>query len=322
MFPVYLCPSRETVSAVRLHFTYNNAVWEPAWYNKGDGDVDYDLPTQRLPARDAFGYSAHNPGSNEVRVYNINELRINAVGATAAASWGHHPDLNLAEGNLEPLIWLPFICTGDVSQSASLGVTVVTASIVVSGTPYTQAVYEWNGSLPVSEEVYDAQAVDWCIKGERLELPDRGQGRIRGLFLRHRSLGEPASIATRFGHGLLNATFQTDWREWSSQLADYTMGLAVSEKASVRSRMLGVAAAVNKRTFGNVATWSSTASTSTGNFLIDDEQVDTRAVSLTARGETLSVMLFGHVRDKAQALIVDGLDMVVRQVGQIRRWGR
>jgi hypothetical protein len=32
--------------------------------------------------------------------------------------------------------------------------------------------------------------------------------------------------------------------------------------------------------------------------------------------------LFGHVRDKAQSMIVDGMTIAVRAVGTIRRWGR
>lgn len=322
MFPVYLCPSDTPVDGVKFHFTYDDTAWTPIYFDDVNKDVDYDLPAQRLPARDAFGYSAINVGSNEVRVYG-NELRINAIGATAAATWTHHPSFNMTPGSLEPFIWLPFKCTtGTIGQIPSLGLITTTASIIYLGAPVTQKVYVATNSAPLVEESISPQPVDWCIKGSRAEVPDRGQARIRGLFLRARSLGEPVSVADQFVHGLLNATFQTDMREWTSQLADYTLGLGVAEKANVRARMLGITSAVNLRTFGNVATWSSTSATSTGNFLIDDEQVDTRTVSLTARGETLTAMLFGHVRDKAQAMIIDSMDIAVRAVGQARRWGR
>lgn len=322
MFPVYVCPSDDPVAGFRLDATFDDSVWTPVYFDVGNQYIDYDLPAQRLPARDAFGFSVVNPGSNEVRVAGANQLLLNAIGATAAATWTHHPNFNMPHNSLEPLIWLPFYNTGNVGQDPSLGLSVTTAQIVSGGLNKDLAVYEWVGSLPAVEETIAPQAVDWAIKGERIELPDRGQGRIRGLYVRARSLGEPVSVADTFVHGLLNATFQTDFREWTSQLADYSMGLGVGEKASVRSRMLGVTAAVAARTFNNVATWSSTGSPDTGNFLVDDEQVDTRAVSLTARGESLTAMLFGHTRDKAQAMIIDGMDVAIRGVGQIRRWGR
>lgn len=322
MFPVYLLPSDDPVDGVKFHFTYNSAEWTPIYFDAPNFDVDYDLPAQRLPARDAFGYSLVNPGSNEVRVYG-NELRINAIGATAAATWTHHPSFNMPRNSLEPLIWLPFKCvSGTIGQQPSLGLGATLAQIIYSGAPVDQNVYVQVNSLPLVEETIAPQPVDWCVKGSRMELPDRGQARVRGLYFRARSLGEPVSVADQFDHGLLNATFQTDMREWTSQLADYTLGLGVAEKANARARMLGVTQDVNLRTFNNVATWSSTASTATGNFLIDDEQVDTRSVSLTARGETFTAMLFGHVRDKAAAMIIDSMDIAVRAVGQIRRWGR
>jgi hypothetical protein len=184
------------------------------------------------------------------------------------------------------------------------------------------SVFGWVGSLPTVENDDGTQAVDWAIKSNRLELPDRGQGRIRGLFLRMLSNGEPVDVAAGFVHGLVTATFQTDMREWTTQLADLALGLGVAEKVSLRSRMLGIAAAVNLRTFNNVATWSSLGTPADGNFLIDDEQVDTRAISLSARGQTFATMVFGHVRGRAQKVIVDGMDVAIRPVGKTRRWGR
>ncbi len=323
LFPVYLCSSHEDVDGLKLHFTFDENFWLPVLRDAGNGDLDIDVPAQRLAAVDIFGYPNINVGTNETRLYGSNEIRINAIGATAGAAWGHKPSINVPKNSLEPILWLPFVPQDKtIAQPASLCTSVITAQVLSAAAYHDQNVYQWQGSLPTVDTLPSSQAVDWVVKGGRLELPDRGQARVRGLFLRARSAGEPVSIADRFDHGLLNATFQTDFREWTSQLADYSMGLAVGEKSGVRSRMLGITAAVAQRTFNNVATWSSTASPLTGNFLIDDEQVDTRSVSLSARGETFTAMLFGHVRDKAQSMIVDGMTIAVRAVGTIRRWGR
>jgi len=323
LFPVYINAEVEKPSITRLHFNFDDAVWSPVYHDVPNQDVDVDFPAQRLAARDAFGYTVVNAGSNEVRVYGANQVRINAVGATAAATWGHHPYLNTAPGSLEPYLWLPFEKVGDVGTAASLATSIVSATMTDDAAQqYDMSVFGWVGSLPTVENDDGTQAVDWAIKSNRLELPDRGQGRIRGLFLRMLSNGEPVDVAAGFVHGLVNATFQTDMREWTTQLADLALGLGVAEKVSLRSRMLGIAAAVNLRTFNNVATWSSLGTPADGNFLIDDEQVDTRAISLSARGQTFATMVFGHVRGRAQKVIVDGMDVAIRPVGKTRRWGR
>lgn len=323
MFPVYLNPDVTQASITRLHFTFDPAAWDPVFFDVPNNDVDYDLPAQRLPARDAFGFSVVNPGTNEVRVYGGNEVRINAVGATAAVTWNHHPWLNVAAGNVEPYIWLPFKRIGGIGTPASLIRTVTNASMVGGGAAnFDLSVFQWVGSLPVTEDDDHTQAVDWAIKSNRLELPAREQGRIRGMFLRALSNGEPVDLSPNFVHGLLNATFQTDMREWSTQLADFSLGMSVAEKVALRARMLGVLAAVNLRTLNNVATWSSEVSPTHGNYLIDDEQVDTRALSLSARGQSFAVMAFGHVRGRAQKIMIDGMSIAIRTVGKTRRWGR
>lgn len=323
LFPIYLNPDVAQIAISRLHFTFDQTVWDPVLFDVPNNDVDYDLPAQRLAARDIFGHGVVNPGTNEIRVYAGNEIRINAVGATAAVSWGHHPYLNVAAGNLEPYVWLPFRRIGGLGTPASLMLSVNSATMTDgAAAAYDLSVFQWVGSLPVTEDDDFTQAIDWAIKSNRVELPARSQGRLRGMFLRALSNGEPVDVGVGFVHGLLNATFQTDMREWSTQLADFSLGLSVAEKVALRARMLGVTSVVNTRTLNNVATWSSEASPTHGNYLIDDEQVDTRSLSLSARGQNFAVMAFGHIRGRGQKLMIDGMDVAIRTVGKTRRWGR
>ena len=57
-------------------------------------------------------------------------------------------------------------------------------------------------------------------------------------------------------------------------------------------------------------------------YLIDDQEVDTIATSDAARGESVSYMFFGFVRDIAQGLKMPSLKAVIEAVGGRRRRGR
>ena len=57
-------------------------------------------------------------------------------------------------------------------------------------------------------------------------------------------------------------------------------------------------------------------------YLIDDQELDTIAISDAVRGESISYMFFGFMRDIAMRLKIPSLKAVIESVGGRRRRGR
>ena len=60
----------------------------------------------------------------------------------------------------------------------------------------------------------------------------------------------------------------------------------------------------------------------TNAYLIDDQELDTIATSDAVRGETVSYMFFGFMRNIAMSLKIPSLKAVIESVGGRRRRGR
>ena len=129
------------------------------------------------------------------------------------------------------------------------------------------------------------------------------------------------TVANAWPQGLVNIAFQADWRDWSGQVADMASYNAIFGKTPLRDRMVDAAGGVTKRIFNNAAKWGQSG-TANGNFLVDDEQLDTQVVSSSLRGESLAVMVFGHVKSRAEKIVINSLKAYIKKVGKPRRWGR
>jgi hypothetical protein len=57
-------------------------------------------------------------------------------------------------------------------------------------------------------------------------------------------------------------------------------------------------------------------------YLIDDQELDTIATSDSVKGESISYMFFGFMRDVAMGLKIPSLKAIVEAVGGRRRRGR
>ena len=168
--------------------------------------------------------------------------------------------------------------------------------------------------------------MDWIIKTDRFKDDSGSQIRMRNILMRILSHGQAPEKAATWQHGLLNVAFQADWRDWSGQILDMTTYNVVNAKATLRSRVMSSSSVVVQRLFGNGGgvgnlKWGSSG-TIDGNYLVDDEQVDTLVSSASLRGERVAVMLFGHIRGRAERLVVDSMDATIKVVGAARRWGR
>jgi hypothetical protein len=211
----------------------------------------------------------------------------------------------------------------------SLGVTLVSGAWVEGAASGGLGLTWWRSAGLEGSRIYSdavTQPVDWIIKTDRFKDDDDRQLRMRNVIMRVLSHGERAEKASTWTHGLMNVAFQADWRDWSGQILDMTTYNAVHGKTTLRSRVMNLSGAVVKRLFGDGAgtgdlKWGETATTS-GNYLVDDEEVDTLIASASLRGERVAVMLFGHVRGRAERIVVDSMDASIKIVGAARRWGR
>ena len=145
----------------------------------------------------------------------------------------------------------------------------------------------------------------------------------RTLYLKLLSHGKATTrINPNWIHGLVNLSLSSDWKDWASQVVDFSGNLTSAQKVPLRARMKNVAGGMDDKTFNNAANWATAAQPTLGNLLVDDEQYDTISMSSRVRGEHVSHMLFGHMANRAERLAIDTAKAVMKRVGQRRRRGR
>ena len=149
------------------------------------------------------------------------------------------------------------------------------------------------------------------------------QVRTRGLYTRITSHGKAVvSPSPGYPYGLYNAAFGSDNGIYNSQVVDGTDGLStVPEKISIRTRIQNSAGAMVQKVF-SIAKYGDPAAAATGDLLIDNEQVDSIAMSTSARGGSIGVILFGFIKDKAESVRLHAAKMTYKVIGGARRRGR
>ena len=330
LLPVLFMPDASlggSSSAVDIRFTFDNTQWSPLFSPATPGQVDFMLPAERSPSLDGWGWNAPAAGM-EVRCYSGgvvdetgNEIRMIFNGAAAAATWSRHPNMIFSGHRIHGLMWLPFARVSSGQDAMSMGIQVTTATI--DGTDHDHVVWHIADTTLKHGNNDVAQPVDWVLKTERVEDANRSQLRMRNVVMRLLTHGVKATetVGNAWPQGLINIAFQADWRDWSGQVSDMASYNKIFGKIPLRDRMVDAAGAVTDRIFNNAAKWGQSG-TANGNFLVDDEQLDTQGVSSSLRGESLAVMVFGHVKSRAEKVVVDSLRAYIKVVGKPRRWGR
>ena len=69
-------------------------------------------------------------------------------------------------------------------------------------------------------------------------------------------------------------------------------------------------------------TWGSIAAATDGTYLIDDEEVGTLVTSDSVKGEQFSYMLFGHIQNAAERLVLERVRALFRPTLGRKRRGR
>jgi hypothetical protein len=296
-----------------------------------------------LPSKEGWGLTAALlvPGTAEVQVYDSgtglpdaagDELRIRWQGANGATPWLFKPAMNLCPRTVNPLIFIPFRKLANVN-TMSMGFDFQTAQILNGAAGALLSVAAWHyASVATRHQADDVtQAVDWAWKSAQAGDTDRSgdptgaQVKARGLFARILSHGRgTVPIVAAWPLGLFNVVISSDWKEWSSQIVDNASGFEndLQSKVPLRSRVKTAAGAMVARVFNGSLTWGDTGTAATGNFMVDDEQVDTVSISDAVRGEHVSWMLFGHMMSRSERLVIQSVRGVLRKVAGRRRKGR
>lgn len=305
------------------------------------GDVDFLLGPERWPSR--AGYAA---GSVTFDVLtHVLSINFDGVNSPPPGSWASQPAINNPTRKEFPVMWIGFY--GDNTQ----GVLVDTCTLGITpegrGMDYSTALHVWAQPSLSYRETEDAlaQGVDWAVQSKQVNLDGAEQIRSRSVWTRLMTSGKSSQAsAVGWPTGLLNMVAAPDWKGWASQNPDFTgagvnsllnMGGAIQSvlnKAvdqgnpavqALRQR-LGIGA-YNDPSFAAYDfannLWGED-DTSTGTDYAGDDPFDTFSFSTALRGEVLAVMLFGHVLNRAEHLLFDRAQMLVKGYSNRRRTGR
>ena len=306
-------------------------------------EVEFILPSQRLASATGWlvqrwdtGTSGHSDTGDAIRL---------------SWDWGRdtnttrtgYPYIQVRQGERNPLLFIQ-MKTLSVDSSSAVDFNWSYDTGNVRHTYEVPAVYApayfWQGldgnlgSKGFATGIH-TQPVDWAYKSRSF-----GDGAVqlkyRGTFIRLQSNGEDVtSHQTAWPWGPLNTSAGSDWRDWSGQTVDWGYywttgsnpadnGISdINDMTSVRNRMKApLTSEMHKRLGGEYARWSSLTDTTKGNFLVDDQPVDTIATSESVRGESFSTMLFGYNQSPAERVEVTKAVVQVKEVGGRRRTGR
>ncbi len=327
LFPLFLRPPRSATFTARLvrnialRLTFDNTVWRPA--NTGT-EIDFDVPPQRVMSAAGWGPGAVVPGVREVQTYlagapdaSGDEIRAHWDGGVGG--FAGFPNMAVTRNEYAPLLLLPMarIGTGD---AMSLGLSVTTASVFDGVLSWDCDFYEYHqGTRDATEAAADdvnLQAIDWALKCPPVGLDEGGNFRLRTVYSRIMAHGSVADVY-QGPYGEFNIGYGADGKDLAGQVVDFT-GLADADKIvqpsrTIRARVEQAGSMVN-RTFDNGVAWNE--------LLVSGEQQDIIATSTSLKGESITVLHFGHLQSRASLMVVDSAKAQLQVTGQRRRKGR
>lgn len=347
LIPVQVRPDPTAAHPAQLfcHFRFDNTHWRPVARTDGGG-IEVILPPERAGSAEGWGIGALGPvaGSAECRVYNTgtglldplgNQVRLTwtAGVATARKAWSYAA-MNLPQDHVSNIIFVPMeLLNTSTATLGSMGIIKV-ASATDAEELATWAFNKANVGTSLTHSADDvAQPVDYAFKSAQIGLEEVTRLLYRGCFVRMLTQGQAsAPIFPGNPWATFNLVVGSDWSSWTSQVVSYT-GTdyaipSVNETldiAPIRTRQLNtVTDASATRTFGNpLLLWGEVLNPGDGNYLIDEVEVDTLAISDAVKGQTIDVMVFGMIRSRAEALTLSSVKASLRSViGGRRRTGR
>jgi len=200
-----------------------------------------------------------------------------------------------------------------------------------------KAVYVSTSTTPHTELV--AQPIDWAYKTKPIADESKTQIKGRGLRITGASRGAATSrLIDSWPTGLLNTISGADYKEWSSQVVDI---IPEGDAANTKGEKPAVVLSANKQTIrtryknsstgalvGNTfnttngPTWGTPGVANSYNYITDEEETTLLSVSDGIRGQAISYMMWGHLQNKAEKIILHSAKIVIRMLGGVRRRGR
>jgi len=248
--------------------------------------------------------------------------------------------------------------TGTKAQ-VGMGIQITTASVSeqASSAVHKCRVYaweEWHLRNTAYSDNDKAQAVDWVYRGQDIALKQDVRVRARGAYTRllsHGQATEANRVVQGWVMGLYNTLLGSDLKGWTSQVIDVNPGKfsenagqapgvllaqTAGGDAGIRTRFKRHTGAdtsadgnTSNRTFGATSDVSPKYSQATGGspdtgayshrYLIDDEEINTIAVSESVQGNSVSYMVFGFLRNKAEKLVIESVKAALRILPSGRR---
>ncbi len=306
--PIFVYPGPNTawgqIQAVDLQFTFSATDWQLRENPAVAGELFEQLPTERLAVSASYAIKTVN----------------NATGATRIQLAAGAGVLQMAAEQKSPLFILRW-SRKTASTRLDFGITFTSATLDDSVVVKDARAYVWNqknAPLPAADS--KAQSVDWAYKSAQIGEKGNTQVRSRGVFSRITSNGAATSpLVPNWLWGLFNTLSAGDWKGWSSQVVDFSGETpaieTVAKKRTIRTRFKNTSGVLATRTFDGEPKY--------GEYLVDDSEFNTIAISDSARGEHITYMLFGFLRDKAEGLVLASSKATLRpNQGSRRRTGR
>lgn len=321
------------VEDLHFNFWYDSTKWKASGWNAAADDTTIDIllspemgslePAFTI-ARTVNAAGALAVGTSAVGI----QIFVNSSAVVTTYS-----GINTTRGIPTPMFYIRFRPINGVNQTPLNGLG-FSQGIAATGDKIGQEdglgnftaanFYAWSPLYAPATKVAEAsaaeQAVDWALKSDQID-PEGGQIMARGLFAEVKSTGSASTqIASGWLWGVYNVLLGSDFKGWVSQIVDYNNNITkVVNKLTIRSRMMDSDGDMQTKTFNGTPKWSSAGNSTDGNYLIDDVQEDEIAISDTVKGQRLSYMVFGFIRNKAERFGMKGLAAVIRPSGRRRR---
>ena len=313
------------IQKFNLFFRFDNTKWD-AEPDPVTSAITRRFPVERIgldggiaaAVTDAVGLA--NPAGSYIN--------ISFDGTLGGYVGAYKPNINLAQRRSNPLLYFSMKAKQTALSVSGFGIEPDAANTWVEdavpnvvGLQSIIWVQTFIGTDDSNNNNKKVQAVDWAYRGEQ-KTPGPNQIRARGLYAYLQSHGKAlAPIASSWVWGLYNVVLGSDNKDYSSQIIDYDEDISkIQDKLTIRTRARKNTT-MTTRTFGSVE-WGSVATPADGNYLIDDTETDVIATSDSVKGSTVSYMVFGFVRDKAEKLSLISLRGLFRPAGGRRRRGR
>jgi hypothetical protein len=290
--------------------------------------------------------------------YDGNQMRIEWTGSGAGhagSDWYNYPNMNLSASRRQTVMYLPMRITTDPDDGYNISGAALTATRVAEGgldLPWISNTNTGSGvthnadcgfipweqwtTTAMRKEDDVAQPVDWAYKSAKVGDGETGL-KARGLFSRFLSRGPSTTtdlLIPDWFYGLFNVAVASEQKGWTMQVVDTTQDTSAAESPAyeeslsentIRTRVKDSSAGLVDKTFGTTGVKYGSASyagKTTGTYLVDDPNPNLMATSLSVKGRTFTYMVFGFIRNRAQALIFESIKAVIRPKGGRRRRGR